>query len=432
MVNRVAANIKRAEISNESINATTYDALVNSIDLENKYIQSKTRLVTETSLLLAEAAAAAAAANTSTLTNHTYSSPLEGDDTFHSLDEELRSMEKLQLLLSHLVFLCNLVLLSVASLVLIYGLIIFFFDLVETMYPFFLAFPICILLFCCGHSLLQLGILRTLFQLLFFLFLSWTVEAIGVGSGVPFGHYHYQSQYEPGLVSGVPLEVAFSWYMILYLSIALSVPILNAVVYRSTKSEMQVEDNPTLASGILTIFFHFPHLISWKKILHSLDVKRFLLFVVGVTAQSVVCAFIALGFFLVLDPIGSVQSGLWVWENNSQGFYFGVPFSAIMGYFFSSLFIIVMWFIFDTLLLTLLTRAGEKLQLLVDPLLLSLKKLVLLGHVLSLLFVWLLILSFLVCVPNPAALRMVSVFSVGVPMAISAIQLFNPILREKD
>ncbi len=43
---------------------------------------------------------------------------------------------------------------------------------------------------------------------------TWAVEAVGVATGLPFGHYHYTNALQPQL-AGVPLLIPLAWLMML-------------------------------------------------------------------------------------------------------------------------------------------------------------------------------------------------------------------------
>ncbi len=87
--------------------------------------------------------------------------------------------------------------------------------------PFSLAWAGSALLFLEGMLLivaasLQYGWLRGVCAGLLVITLSYIVEAIGVGTGFPFGLYRYTDVLFPSLPVGVPMAVMFAWVLIVF------------------------------------------------------------------------------------------------------------------------------------------------------------------------------------------------------------------------
>ena len=116
---------------------------------------------------------------------------------------------------------------------------------------------------------------------------GFTVELIGVHTGVPFGSYSYSDVLKPQLF-GVPPAMAFAW-IILVAYIKQIVPKLNAPMWAE----------PILAAAWMT----------------AID--------------------------LLIDPIAVKKLGYWDWDR--PGIYYGIPTSNFLGWFISSLFIFLVF-----------------------------------------------------------------------------------------
>ncbi len=87
--------------------------------------------------------------------------------------------------------------------------------------PFSLAWAGSALLFLEGMLLivtasLRYGFLRGIFAGLIVITLSYLIEALGVGTGFPFGVYRYTDVLFPHLPGGVPMAVMFAWVLIVF------------------------------------------------------------------------------------------------------------------------------------------------------------------------------------------------------------------------
>ncbi len=87
--------------------------------------------------------------------------------------------------------------------------------------PFSLAWAGSALLFLEGMLLivaasLRYGWLRGVYAGLIVIALSYLIEALGVGTGFPFGIYRYTDILFPKLPGGVPMAVMFAWVLIVF------------------------------------------------------------------------------------------------------------------------------------------------------------------------------------------------------------------------
>jgi uncharacterized membrane protein len=112
---------------------------------------------------------------------------------------------------------------------------------------------------------------------------SYSLEEVGVRTGLVFGHYHYGDLlgYKLG---HVPILIPLAWFMMIY-----------------------------------------PSWMVAKAILTGIDVKS----IPGITALAAIAAFVMTGWDVVMDP-GMAALGNWTWEHG--GAYFGVPRHNYLGW----------------------------------------------------------------------------------------------------
>jgi putative membrane protein len=120
---------------------------------------------------------------------------------------------------------------------------------------------------------------------------AWVVEAVGTGTGYPFGAYHYAAVWQPQ-IGGVPGAVPLAWFAMLLPSWAVADAILgNRRSAVGTGSAGHPYRYQLMHAGLAGLVF-----TAWD---------------------------------LYLDP-QMVSRGLWVWE--SPGDYFGVPWTNYAGW----------------------------------------------------------------------------------------------------
>jgi uncharacterized membrane protein len=112
---------------------------------------------------------------------------------------------------------------------------------------------------------------------------SYSLEEIGVRTGLVYGHYHYSALLGAKL-GDVPVLIPLAWFMMIYPS---------WIVARAILSGMNLQTLP------------------------------------GVTALAAVAAFVMTGWDVVMDP-GMAAAGNWTWEDG--GAYFGVPRHNYLGW----------------------------------------------------------------------------------------------------
>jgi putative membrane protein len=145
------------------------------------------------------------------------------------------------------------------------------------------------------HAADVLGWRRALFFFFVCVVVSWCFEAVGVTTGMIYGHYHY-SDALGGKIAGVPVVIPLAWFMMVYASWIVSHILLEGTSERAS--------------------------------------------VTGVIARAVVAATVMTSWDVVMDP-GAAKSGRWIWENG--GAYFGVPFQNFIGWMATTLTVYLVW-----------------------------------------------------------------------------------------
>ncbi len=130
------------------------------------------------------------------------------------------------------------------------------------------------------------GVSRMLRAGLITIGITWAVEATGVATGLPFGHYHYTDVLQPQLL-GVPILIAGAWLMMIPPSWAIAQAITGKT------------------SGAAFIVFSGLAMTAWD-------------------------------FFL--DP-QMVGWNLWSWDEVTSFSYFGIPWINFVGWFVTAAFV---------------------------------------------------------------------------------------------
>ena len=172
-------------------------------------------------------------------------------------------------------------------LITLYGLTLLYFVILppgshRPLLPVLILSTLSFFLFAWVHGTLRWGWRRSTLLLVIAFVIGWTMEAIGVRTGWPFGAYHYTPRLQPQLL-GVPLPVLMAWYMMTYTSLAL--------IRTSTE---------TLPA-------------TWKR-----------------RGWEIIAATMALtAWDVIMDPL-MVAGGHWVWDQD--GAYFGIPVQNYAGW----------------------------------------------------------------------------------------------------
>lgn len=176
-----------------------------------------------------------------------------------------------------ILFSINVVLLVIFYMWLLYGLVVELAGLQEMVAPLMLMQSIALVVFCVLHSMAVLGWKCALVFFAITVVVSTVVEMVGVHTGVIFGQYQYTSLIGVKVLD-VPLEVPFSWFMMLYPSFCVADLIIEGQAHsRRPKSRWL---------SLITI--------------------------------STCTAFVVTGWDLAADPLGSTDSGIWVWTHGTQ------------------------------------------------------------------------------------------------------------------
>lgn len=158
--------------------------------------------------------------------------------------------------------------------------------------------------FSLAHAIETRGILTGLLLAGSAVTITMLSEAIGVVTGLPFGHYVYTGQLGPKAFGLVPFIIPVAWFMVLY-------PAYETVRFLLARLAPRVWRNS-----------------KWKAAL----------------AQCALTAAAMTAWDLSLDP-RMVSAGYWVWRDG--GPYFGIPLSNFAGWLLTSFIIYGVWRVFD-------------------------------------------------------------------------------------
>eukprot|EP01095_Lingulamoeba_sp_RSL-Kostka_P011101 TRINITY_DN4147_c0_g1_i1.p1 TRINITY_DN4147_c0_g1~~TRINITY_DN4147_c0_g1_i1.p1 ORF type:complete len:344 (-),score=63.17 TRINITY_DN4147_c0_g1_i1:30-1061(-) len=223
-----------------------------------------------------------------------------------------RNMLMLQNKLGIITFVINCILLFVFYLILFYGFFIQLFVLPEFVQVLYILMPVCLILFSFCHSMYSLGWQFSLIFLALTVILSYLFELFGVQTGVLYGKYSY-TDLIPLQIFSVPLEIPFSWYMMLYPCFCVADNIVSGASHKR-KAEQMITSKGTMVASRISL--------------------------------AVLTALIMIGWDLGADPLGSTLSSIWKWKSD-DGFYFGVPLLNFFGWLITCFVIIFLYLLLE-------------------------------------------------------------------------------------
>ncbi|MDK9699585.1 MAG: carotenoid biosynthesis protein [bacterium] len=149
-----------------------------------------------------------------------------------------------------------------------------------------------------SHALILRGVVWSLLFFAITTVVPYLVEAIGVRTGIPFGHYRYTKLMEPFGPFGVPVAVAGIWPVVLYFSV------VDAEV----------------------LFTYFDWTMSLSRLLPT-------------------AAVIAMAADFLIEPT-LVTKGYWIWdrERSSRIRWRTIPWTNFVGWFGTALFTLILAF----------------------------------------------------------------------------------------
>jgi putative membrane protein len=159
------------------------------------------------------------------------------------------------------------------------------------------------------HAVLTYGWRGALALAAICIVITFAMENIGVATGWPFGHYHFEV--EPNLphVGAIPPIVGPLWFGMGYLSWIVAGTLLGGARFRMSRK-------------------------------------------IELIALPIIAAFVMTQWDLVMDAPGSTIAKLWIWHDG--GAYFGVPLSNYLGWLLTS------WLFYQAFAIYL-SRRGEVL-----------------------------------------------------------------------
>jgi putative membrane protein len=143
----------------------------------------------------------------------------------------------------------------------------------------------------CVHAVLSYGWKDALALLAICVVITFAIENIGVATGLPFGHYHFEVGSDLPHVGAVPIIVGPLWFGMGYFSWVVATTLLGGAQARLNRNAE---------------FFALP----------------------------IVSAFVMTQWDLVIDPPNSTISKAWIWHDG--GAHFGVPLSNYLGWLLTS------------------------------------------------------------------------------------------------
>jgi len=146
------------------------------------------------------------------------------------------------------------------------------------------------ILAACVHAVLSYGWRDALALLAICVVITFTIENVGVATGLPFGHYHFEVGSNLPHVGAIPVIVGPLWFGMGYFSWVVACTLLGAQARPNRKFE----------------------LFAWP----------------------IVAAFVMTQWDVVIDPPQSTISKAWIWHDG--GAHFGVPLSNYLGWLLTS------------------------------------------------------------------------------------------------
>jgi putative membrane protein len=143
----------------------------------------------------------------------------------------------------------------------------------------------------CVHAVLSYGWKDALALLAICVVITFAIENIGVATGLPFGHYHFEVGSDLPHVGAVPIIVGPLWFGMGYFSWVVATTLLGGAQARLNRNAE---------------FFALP----------------------------IVSAFVMTQWDLVIDPPNATISKAWIWHDG--GAHFGVPLSNYLGWLLTS------------------------------------------------------------------------------------------------
>jgi len=143
----------------------------------------------------------------------------------------------------------------------------------------------------CSHAVLFYGWKDALALLAICLIITFAMENLGVATGLPFGHYHFEVGSNLPHVGAIPIIVGPLWFGMGYFSWVLAGTLLGGAQARLNRN-------------------------------------------IELFALPIVAAFVMTQWDVVMDPPQSTISKAWIWHDG--GAHFGVPLSNYLGWLLTS------------------------------------------------------------------------------------------------
>ncbi len=174
---------------------------------------------------------------------------------------------------------------------------------------------------------------------------SWGVEALGVKTGYPFGHYTYTSALQPQLF-GVPLLIPFAWFMMIVPAWGMTEILLGGVEVRLGRYYWLVYAG--LAGLAMTAWDLYldPQMVSqnlwqWDVVGGYFGIPWLNFF--GWWLTAFVLTLFVRPRDLPVHPLALIYGLTWIFQAIGLGIFWSQPGPALAGFFGMGVFVIIGW-----------------------------------------------------------------------------------------
>mmetsp|Transcript_6934 Transcript_6934/g.17501 ORF Transcript_6934/g.17501 Transcript_6934/m.17501 type:complete len:399 (+) Transcript_6934:45-1241(+) len=279
-----------------------------------------------------------------------------------------------------LVKVCARVSLCLGVVYFVYGVVVSLFGIPEVIQSAAYLLPASLLLFTIFHSFYTLGWRCFLAFVPLTLVLSWAFEELGANTVFPYGGLKYSSML-PGRIGSVPVEVPFSYLMVLYPALCLADLLLNGDCW---KRHTQLDASAWTVRGWLHDFF-----------------------------RTVLTALLMCGWLVVADPTAVSWCGLWTYTGTESAggsvLFFGVPAQVVVSWFF--VFFVIIFIYLRTESWIKVRSFGPSSA----------------GEALWALFAWLLLSLVSISLLLPQSLCVIAFFSMFFPLLVGMVRLLTTV-----
>lgn len=195
-----------------------------------------------------------------------------------------------------------------------------------------------------GRETLRIGIITVA--------VAWTVEFIGLNTGLPFGDYVYTEALQPQ-VGSVPVQVPVAWLMMIPPAWAVGRLLCSGICRAGYSHERIHIAASSLASGLAFAawdLFLDPQMVEWdlwrwesQGIYFGIPVINFLGWTLVATVVTFGLSSLAPSKALPVEALVLVYTTVWLLNSVGLGLYFELPGAAAAGFLGMGLFVAAAW-----------------------------------------------------------------------------------------